>query len=272
MKFLVIIPARGGSKGIPHKNIKPLGGKPLIQYAIETARQLTDDDNICVSTDDDDIIATVEQTGLKVPFRRPDSLATDGASSYDVIMHAINFYERQGRRYEAIVLLQPTSPFRSVDDVRACLAKYSPDYEMVVSVKPAAANPYYDCFEADAMGYLTPSKGNGSISRRQDAPKVYEYSGAVYVMSVEALKRGSYSHFRKIGFVEMDEVRSIDLDTPMDWKMAELILNDKDMMKHVLCSEWGGVALRLKGIKQLPLQYVCREGSAVVEPSKRIAA
>ncbi len=271
MKYLYIIPARGGSKGIPHKNIKLLGGKPLIHYAIETARQLTNDDNICVTTDDDEIVSIVEQTGLEVPFKRPASLATDHASSYDVIMHAIGFYEQQGRHYDAIVLLQPTSPFRSVDDVKACINKFSPDYEMVVSVKNASANPYYDCFESNEMGYLVPSKGDGSISRRQDAPKVYEYNGAVYVMSVEALKRESYNLFHKIGFVEMDDLHSIDLDTMLDWKMAELMLKDKDMKQNLLIANRGGVILLLVD-KQLPLQYVSMKGSVNVEPSKHVAA
>ena len=226
MNLLYIIPARGGSKGIPHKNIKLFGGKPLIDYAIETARQLTADENICVTTDDDEIISTVEQTGLKVPFKRPDSLATDHSSSYDVIMHAVNFYEQQGKHYDAIVLLQPTSPFRSLGDVKACVEKYSPDYEMVVSVKNASSNPYYDCFESNKDGYLIPSKGDGNINRRQDAPKVYEYNGAVYVMNVEALKKGTYNLFHKIGFVEMDDTHSVDLDTMFDWKVAELMLNE----------------------------------------------
>lgn len=226
MKYLYIIPARGGSKGIPHKNIRLFGGKPLIQYAIETARQLTSDDNICVSTDDDEIISVVEQIGLKVPFKRPESLATDHSSSYDVIMHAISFYEQQGKHYDAIVLLQPTSPFRSVEDVKACVEKYSSEYEMIVSVKNASSNPYYDCFECNEKGYLTPSKGDGNISRRQDAPKVYEYNGAVYVMNVAALKHGTYNLFHKIGFVEMSDTHSVDLDTMFDWKVAELILNE----------------------------------------------
>lgn len=227
MNFLYIIPARGGSKGIPHKNIKVIGGKPLIQYAIETARRLTSDENICVTTDDDEIIATVQRIGLHVPFKRPDYLATDTATSYDVIMHAIGFYEQQGRHYDAIVLLQPTSPFRDAEDVRACIRKYGPEYEMVVSVKDASSNPYYDCFESDENGWLRPSKGDGTICRRQDAPKVYEYNGAVYVMNIDALKRESYNLFHKIGFVEMSDLHSIDLDTMFDWKIAELMIKEQ---------------------------------------------
>ena len=116
-RVLVVIPARGGSKGIQHKNIKELGGKPLICYTIDVARQFITDDNICVTTDDDAIIKVVEDYGLKVPFKRPDYLATDTCGSNEVIQHAYKFYVEQGRNYDAILLLQPTSPFRRIEDV-----------------------------------------------------------------------------------------------------------------------------------------------------------
>ena len=103
MRPLVIIPARGGSKGIPHKNIKELGGKPLICYAIDAARKFTTDDNICVSTDDADIIKVVEKYGLSVPFKRPDYLATDNAGTNGVLLHALKFYEEKGCRFDMIV-------------------------------------------------------------------------------------------------------------------------------------------------------------------------
>ena len=109
-KVLVIIPARGGSKGIPYKNIKELGDKPLICYSIDVARQLTSDENICVTTDDDAIIKVVEDYGLKVPFKRPDYLATDTCGSNEVLQHAYQFYIDKGMQYDLIVLLQPTSP------------------------------------------------------------------------------------------------------------------------------------------------------------------
>ena len=108
MKILVIIPARGGSKGIPHKNIKPLNGKPLIHYTIDEAREIVGDEDICVSTDDPEIIKCVEDYGLKVPFVRPEELATDTAGTYEVLLHALNFYEKQGRHYEVVLLLQNT--------------------------------------------------------------------------------------------------------------------------------------------------------------------
>ena len=115
MDVLVVIPARGGSKGIPYKNIKLLNGKPLIYYSIDIARQFTTDNNICVTTDDERIIEVVESYGLKVPFKRPDYLATDTCGSSEVIQHAWKFYADKGTHYDAVLLLQPTSPFRKVD-------------------------------------------------------------------------------------------------------------------------------------------------------------
>lgn len=223
MNILVIIPARGGSKGIPHKNIKPLNGKPLIYYTIDTARAITTDKNICVSTDDDEIISVVEKYGLKVPFKRPIELATDTAGTYDVMLHALAFYEGQGKHYDAVLLLQNTSPFRKVEQVKEALALYNDSIDMVVSVKESAANPYYCVFEENAEGYLNICKGDGTITRRQDAPKVYEYNGAIYVINPESLNRIQLSKFvKRIKYV-MDEQSSLDLDTMYDWRMAEMI-------------------------------------------------
>lgn len=226
MKALYIIPARGGSKGIPHKNIKVLDGKPLICHSIDIARMFTSDENICVTTDDDKILAVVEDYGLKVPFKRPEALATDTAGTYEVIMHALDFYKAKGKYYDIVVILQPTSPFRRYEDVKKCLDLYSDNYDMVVSVKRASANPYYDCFEPNENGFLTISKGDGSYRRRQDAPAVYEYNGAVYVMRVGALEKMNYDDFKRIGFIEMDDYSSLDLDTMLDWKYAELLLKE----------------------------------------------
>lgn len=226
MKTLVVIPARGGSKGIPHKNIKPLNGKPLICYSIDVARQIVCDEDICVTTDDDEIIKVVEDYGLHVPFKRPAELATDTCGSNEVIQHAYTFYENQGLHYDIILLLQPTSPFRQVDDVKACFSKYSQNKDMVVSVKPASANPYYDIYEEDEHGNLIISKGDGTIVRRQEAPKCYEYNGAVYVINPRSLMTIGMPNFKKVGFVEMDEIHSLDLDTILDWKYAELLIKD----------------------------------------------
>lgn len=225
---LFLIPARGGSKGIPGKNIRPLAGKPLVCHAIDQARALADDSDICLSTDSEEIRRVAEAHGLEVPFLRPAELATDKSGTYEVILHALDYYRALGREYSRVVLLQPTSPMRTVDDIKGAMQLFGPDTEMVVSVCEAATNPYYNAFETDTDGYLKISKGDGLFTRRQDAPKVWEYNGAVYVISTEALRRGPLGSYRKrIPFV-MPRERSLDLDTPLDWQIAESLLLDKN--------------------------------------------
>jgi N-acylneuraminate cytidylyltransferase len=225
MKILVIIPARGGSKGIPHKNIKPLNGKPLIHYTIDEARKIVGDEDICISTDDPEIIKCVEDYGLIVPFVRPEELATDTAGTYEVLIHALNFYEKQGRHYDVVLLLQNTSPFRKAEQIKEALRLYNNNVDMVVSVKECAANPYYCVFEEDNNGYLHVCKGDGNIFRRQDAPKVYEYNGAIYIMNAEILKTTHMHKMQKRVKYVMDDLSSFDLDTMWDWQMAESVIN-----------------------------------------------
>lgn len=223
--ILIVIPARGGSKGIPRKNIKPLNGKPLIYYAIDTARAITSDENICVSTDDKEIKSVVEAYGLQVPFLRPNELSTDTAGTYEVLLHALDFYEQQGKQYKTVLLLQTTSPFRTAEQVKEALALYDQsDADMVVSVKECPANPYYNVFEENSDGFLHVCKGNGNIFRRQDAPKVYEYNGAIYIMDAEKLKTTHMHKMQKRVKYIMDAQSSFDLDTMQDWEMAEMIL------------------------------------------------
>lgn len=224
MKALFVIPARGGSKGIPHKNIKLLGGKPLIGYSVDVARQFADDADICVSTDDEEIASVVRGMGLEVPFMRPAELATDKSGTYEVLLHALDFYKSKGVEYDVLVLLQPTSPFRKAEDVKAALDMYSPDIDMVVTVKEASSNPYYNCYEKDENGFLAISKGDGKFTRRQDAPKVWEYNGAVYVINVASLRKMTLGEFRRRRMSVMDSVRSVDLDTEIDWLIAEKLL------------------------------------------------
>ena len=226
MKYLVVIPARGGSKGIPHKNIKTLCGKPLIYYSIDIARQFTSDENICVTTDDAEIISVVEQHGLKVPFVRPAELATDTCGSSEVIQHAFQFFADKGIHYDAIVLLQPTSPFRKVEFIKEAVALYDESIDMVTSVRPAACNPYYDGFEENEEGLLQISKGDGTIARRQEAPKVWQQNGSIYVINPKSLVEKGMGGFTKIKKYAMPETYSVDLDTMLDWKMAELIIKE----------------------------------------------
>jgi N-acylneuraminate cytidylyltransferase len=224
--ILCVIPARGGSKGIPYKNIKKLNGKPLITYTIDAARQIFEDDNICVTTDDKQIIDMVENYGLYVPFVRPSDLATDLATTQDVLRHALDFYEKQGIFYNAVLLLQPTSPFRLKHHIEEAISLYQDDCDMVVSVKEASANPYYNLFEEDESGHLQISKGYGHFTRRQDVPSVWEYNGSIYVINSESLRNYKMSEFAcKIKY-PMESIYSIDIDTPLDWTIAETLLRN----------------------------------------------
>lgn len=224
-KPLFIIPARGGSKGIPRKNIKELCGRPLIHYSIELARAFAPDSHIIVSTDDDEIHDVASRTGLPVPYMRPAELGGDRVGSREVILDAMDWADSQGIGYDCVVLLQPTSPMRIPADVSSALALYAPDVDMVVSVTEAACNPYYDCFETQPDGTLHVSKGDGAYTRRQDAPKAWQYNGAVYVINPASIRRMTLGEFpRRIPY-EMPRSRSVDLDTPLDWTIVESLMS-----------------------------------------------
>ena len=223
MKILYVIPARGGSKGVPHKNIKLLNGKPLIYYSIDVARQLTTDDHICVSTDDEEIIKVVENYGLKVPFIRPSHLATDTATTNDVLIHAINFYEAKGDFYDVVVLLQPTSPLRNSRHVKDAINLYTNDIDLVVSVKESHAASVI-C-EENENGYLEFCFNKEGL-RRQDVPNYYEYNGAIYIINANRLKKVNLSGFTIKKKYIMDEVSSIDIDTEIEWQLSEILIRN----------------------------------------------
>lgn len=224
MKVLYLIPARGGSKGVPKKNIKLLNEKPLINYSIEFARKFTSDQNICVSTDDQNIINCVEQCNLKVPFKRPKKLATDSASSNQVILHAIDFYESKGVFFDTIVLLQPTSPFRKPEDLKLMLDNWNQSFDLYASVKNSHDSPYFNLFEEDNDGFLIKSK-KSDITRRQDSPKVYSMNGSLYIYNVNSLKNNKINKIKK--YIMVDLIYSIDIDTNLDWMLCETVINNK---------------------------------------------
>ncbi|WP_339753966.1 acylneuraminate cytidylyltransferase family protein [uncultured Winogradskyella sp.] len=227
MEFLVVITARGGSKGIHKKNIKLLNGKPLIQYSIDIAKEIADKKDICFTTDSEEFIAIAKTLGLDVPFKRPNELATDTANSQDVILHALDTYQALNNKiYDAVILLQPTSPFRTLEQVKDCILMYDDSIDMVVSAKLASANPYYNLYE-EVNGFLAPSK-KGNFTRRQDCPQVWEFNGAIYVINTTSLRKQKMKAFSKVKKYKMSEETSIDIDTPLDWKIAEFHLKNSN--------------------------------------------
>jgi CMP-N,N'-diacetyllegionaminic acid synthase len=218
--FLFLIPARGGSKGIQKKNIKELNGKPLIYYTLEAIKDIVPVENICVSTDDPEIIQKVEDYGIKVPFIRPAELATDTSTTQDVIDHALNFYKQKNRQFKGLILLQPTSPLRNSNHVTEALELFSENVDLIASVKITSANPYYILFEENPDGFLELSK-KGNFTRRQDCPLVYERNGAIYIYNLSSPNQVPK---RQIKYL-MEENASVDIDNEFDWMLAEYILS-----------------------------------------------
>lgn len=225
MKILYLIPARAGSKGLPGKNVKLLGKKPLIVHTIDfVLENIKLEDELCISTNDDNVLTIASKLGINVPFKRPVELSSDTASSYDVIKHALKYYESNNRFFDFVMLLQPTSPFRIQQDFDNVIQSYNDEIEMVVTVKKAKENPYFTLFEENESGFLEKSK-KGNFHRRQDCPDVFAFNGSIYLMKVSALKKKTLSEFKKIKKVIMPEERSVDIDTMADWVLAEFYLN-----------------------------------------------
>ena len=215
-KILAVIPARGGSKGLPGKNIKLLHGKPLICYSIDAARGVLSDEHICVSTDDKEIIQIVENYGLYVPFIRPDELATDRSSVNDVLLHALDFYKQRSIDYDVVLLLQPTS-----QHIEKAFNLYDDSIDMVVSVSISHA-PSVLCKE-NQSGFVELML-NPTAGRRQNIPVYYEYNGAIYIINPKSLREKGISNFeKKIKYI-MPKHRSIDIDDQYDFMYAETIL------------------------------------------------
>lgn len=220
-KVLGIIPARGGSKTLPRKNIKLLAGKPLIAWTIEEARKSQYIDRLIVSSDDAEIIRIAKDWGGEVPFVRPEELAEDETPGIDPVIHALN---NIGEDFDYVVLLQPTSPLRTVADIdgciRCCLSHQAP---ICVSVSLADKSPYwmYTLNAQQKMQVLLPSVK--LIDRRQNLPPVYVLNGAVYVArSAYLLKERSFMTEETVAYT-MPPERSWDIDDEMDFLICEMI-------------------------------------------------
>ena len=233
MRPIVIIPARGGSKGLVDKNILPLNGVPLIHYTINAARKVFSDELIFVSTDSEKIKSVAEQIGISVPFLRPAELASDTASSIDVLFHVLHTAENSSYSPDTIILLQPTSPFRTEAHIREAIALYDDKVDMVVSVTESHSNPYYGMFEDNADGFLVKVK-EGNYARRQDCPKVWQYNGAIYVIRVNSLREYGNLSFPKIRRYEMPQQESIDIDTITDFLFAEFLMTHQKTERNTL--------------------------------------
>ncbi|MGB0776451.1 MAG: cytidylyltransferase domain-containing protein [Flavobacteriaceae bacterium] len=222
MRILAIIPARGGSKGIPRKNIKLLKGKPLIQHAYEQAVNANCFDRIILSSEDEEIIAVAKSFGLEVPFKRPDNLATDEAKSIEVVKHALNTLSTNGEEFDAVCILQPTSPLRISEDVELAVYKFvNEGLTGLISVRkvPDKFNPHW-VFESNSSGCLKVSTGEEEIiSRRQELPDTFFRDGSIYLTRTDIILNEGSLYGNKLGYIDLSERDYINLDTELDWQI-----------------------------------------------------
>jgi N-acylneuraminate cytidylyltransferase len=227
MSLTAFIFARGGSKGLPGKNIKPLAGKPLIGWAVEQALAVPRISRVIVSTDSPDIADVARACGAEVPFLRPDALASDTAAEWDAWRHALNFLlEREGALPEPFIAVPATSPLREASDIQACLDLYEErQADMVVAVTEPHRNPWFNMVLTRPDGTVAPvNNPDGTVARRQDAPLVHDMTTFAYVADPRHIlkQRGVFSG--RVRAVHVPVERSIDIDTPLDFDIAEFLM------------------------------------------------
>jgi len=225
MRILALITARGGSKRLPGKNIRLLGGKPLIVWSIDAAKNVPDICDILVSTDDLLIAKVCKEAGAYVPWLRPTELATDTASSVDVVLHALDWYETERGKVDGILLLQPTSPFRTQSTIQRGIELFSKyGYQSVLGVSPIHEHPMWTLrMDGD---YLVPFiQEHGLNTRSQDLPPAYAVNGSFYLISPDELRvNHSFVGSKIIPLLIESPKEVIDIDTEWDFKLAEFIV------------------------------------------------
>ncbi|MFK7746846.1 MAG: acylneuraminate cytidylyltransferase family protein [Kordia sp.] len=223
MNILAVIPARGGSKGVPGKNKKLLDGKPLIQYSIDAALQSKYISEVVVTTDDAEIIAIAKSLGANVPFVRPEHLAEDTTPTLPVIQHVVSHFETQGKHFDAICLLQPTSPFRPkgfLDKALETFHEKGTDSLVSVLEVPHQYNPHWT-FEPNENGVLQISTGEQNIiPRRQELPKAYHRDGSIYITKTNVLMHENSLYGNSVAYIVSDEKFYVNIDTIEDWEKA----------------------------------------------------
>ncbi|MBN1038438.1 acylneuraminate cytidylyltransferase family protein [Clostridium botulinum] len=229
-EILAIIPARGGSKGLPGKNILNLNGKPLIAHTILASKNSKFVTRVVVSTDDKEIAEISKKYGAEVPYLRPNSLAKDKSLTIDSVFHMLDYLEKyEGYSPDYVLLLQCTSPLRNEQHIDEAIEKLvKSDFHGIISICESEVNPYWtNILKNESLKYFLEEGKN--ITRRQDLPKIYRYNGAIYLAKTEALKREKTFEVENLTGYVMDRESSIDIDTEIDFKIAEIIMKNKDV-------------------------------------------
>ncbi len=230
MKILGIVPARGGSKGVPRKNIKLLNGRPLLYYTIDSIKESELLSKVILSTEDKEIAEIGMAGGLEVPFIRPLELAKDSTPTILVLRHAIQYYSKLGQDFDAVCILQVTSPFRPkglIDDaIRQFIAK---NVDTLISVRevPDDYNPHWVFFQNDDQSLKVSTGLDFIIPRRQNLPQSFHRDGAIYIVKKEQILNSDSLFGEKISGIILKNEDWVNIDTLNDWKAAEEILTEK---------------------------------------------
>jgi len=228
-KILAIIPARGGSKGVPRKNIRNLAGKPLIAWTIEEGKKSKYIDRLIVSSEDSEIIEVAKAYGCDVPFIRPQDLASDETPGIDPVIHALKLLPN----YDYVVLLQPTSPLRIVEDIDACIERlFETMAPSCVSVTKPEKSPFW-MYTLKEKGLMEPLiQQNAIVTRRQDLPDVYALNGAVYVARTEWLLETKTFLTEETTAYIMSKSRSFDIDTEEDFSLCDWMMSRRESLQN----------------------------------------
>jgi CMP-N-acetylneuraminic acid synthetase len=235
MKKLAVICARGGSKGVPGKNTRPLLGKPLIAYTIRQAVDSGLFERVVVSTDSDDIAAIAKKYGAEVPFLRPQALAGDAAPKLPAVKHALLESENIfGQTFDIIIDLDPTSPLRSIDDIKCCIdILMGDDVSNVITAMPSRRSPYFNLIEKNDKGQVRLAKEVfPPISCRQNSPKCYDMNASIYAWERSSLLEADSVLLQRTQLYIMPEERSIDIDSELDFKLVEFLAGQRDDLKY----------------------------------------
>ena len=237
LRILALIPARGGSKRLPGKNIRILGGKPLIAWSIDVAKDVPEICDILVSTDDQQILQVAKDAGALTPWLRPQELATDTSRSIDVVLHALDWYERQYRPIDGVLLLQPTTPFRTRKTIETGIALFRDNgFRPVLAVSPTHVHPMW-VFRIES-GLLIPFIEHSNLQvRSQDLPPAYVINGALYLATPAQLRScESFITEDTLPLLADTPAESMDIDTPFDFFVAECIAANKIEINHTHCN------------------------------------
>lgn len=225
MTTICTICARGGSVGVPRKNVRMLHGKPLIGWTIEQALAAPSIDEVLVSTEDEEIAAVAADFGATVPYRRPSELAGSSAAKLSVIGHLIRHLESIGHTIDRIIDLDPTSPLRTIDDIEAAISLLDHDVDVVITGYQSDKNPYFNMVQERPDGTFGLVVESAAVSR-QSAPQVFAMNASIYVWRRDTFERGLWSGRTRL--YEMPRERSVDIDSELDFRIVELLMSERE--------------------------------------------